>query len=182
MKTPRIYGQTDWLAGSSSQGGRDGGGGGGGWFTRDGRTGLKLSLGGRKSARTLPFRRFLRWSFSFPHGGKYRLHFRVKGGLAAPTRREVSPSPRSLSLSLRLAGYFLLLLSLLFLTVSRVLVAWIEGGLRERGFISFRWIFFFLSFLFSLFLVRSSRSALNTGRNEAVKMFRHAQFIIGCEW
>lgn len=25
-------------------------------------------------------------------------------------------------------------------------------------------------------------TGLNTGRNEAVKMFRHAQFIIGCEW
>ena len=134
MKTPRIYGQTDWLAGSSLQGWqwwwwwR--------WFTRDGRAGLKLSLGGRKSARTLPFRRFLREVSLFRTLASTVYTFTLRGRLAVPTRRgfTLASLSLSLSLSLRLAGYFLFLLSALvpFLTVSRVLVAWIEGGKRER--------------------------------------------------
>lgn len=69
-----IYGQTDWLAGSGFRG----------FKPRDGKTGLKLSLRGRKSARTLPFRRFLR-EVSLFHAPKYRLHFQLRG-LAVPTR------------------------------------------------------------------------------------------------
>ena len=100
MKTPRIYGQTDWLAGSSLQGWqwwwwwR--------WFTRDGRAGLKLSLGGRKSARTLPFRRFLREVSLFRTLASTVYTFTLRGRLAVPTRRGFTLASLSLSLSLSL--------------------------------------------------------------------------------
>lgn len=114
-----------------------------GWLVRrarDGRDGLKLSSTRKESVHTLPFRRFLRWSFSFsmPPRSKYRLHFQLRG-LPAPTRhftprhfpllsppQTVSPSPHFLSrllffsciscspLSLSLYFFFLSFLSFFF--------------------------------------------------------------------
>lgn len=149
-----LAGLADWLVG---------------WLVRrarDGRDGLKLSSTRKESVHTLPFRRFLRWSFSFsmPPRSKYRLHFQLRG-LPAPTRhftprhfpllsppQTVSPSPHFLS---RLLFFSCISCSPLSLSIS----------------------FSCPLFPFSFFC-----TGLNTGRNEAVKMFRHAQFIIGCEW
>lgn len=109
----RIYGRlTGWLAGLAGLAGLAD------WLVgwlvrraRDGRDGLKLSSTRKESVHTLPFRRFLRWSFSFsmPPRSKYRLHFQLRG-LPAPTRhftprhfpllsppQTVSPSPHFLS-------------------------------------------------------------------------------------
>lgn len=169
----RIYGRlAGWLA---CLAGLAGLGGLVGWLVRqarDGRDGLKLSSTRKESVHTLPFRRFPRWSFSFSML-QVPSTLSVKG-VAGPDQtfhptplspllfssllppNTVSPSPHFLS---RLLFFSCISCSPPF---------------------SLSIYFFFLSFL--SFLLFSFCTGLNTGRNEAVKMFRHAQFIIGCEW